>query len=206
MVKAAKHLKELTLLQMADENVVPEIIGSVSSVSLEEVCITGCRIHLSELLAFLDIHKRTLIDFEFSGACVLDGTCKDLVAWIRNHLVRLERLVIEDVCDHGMGMHLRGVTKSYFIEKDEDMQACLADIPTGRENERTESWRLKTKELLWVREKWSQTGTEPTTASTKTSEILGADDTRFSFPAIWLEPRRVAIKMHTITGKIDSTH
>ncbi|KAG9659395.1 hypothetical protein KCU95_g1585, partial [Aureobasidium melanogenum] len=136
MVKAAKHLKELYLIRRGDDfvDIVPEIINNVASTSLRKIFITNFRMHSSDLIAFLQIHKRTLIDVEFEDACIVDGNCKDLVAWIKDNLVHLRHLVMDTICDHPMGASFCDVhfARNYTIESHEDMQACLADILDGK--------------------------------------------------------------------------
>ncbi|KAG9747248.1 hypothetical protein KCU73_g7398, partial [Aureobasidium melanogenum] len=133
MVKAAKQLKEFHLFQFNEVNdVVPEIIKDVASVSLEKATIAFAEIYFSDLIAFLHTHKQTLTEFDLSVACILGGTCKDLIAWIKEHLVHLRCLVMEGVCNHHIGAYGCDVTYSCTIDAHEDMQACLADISNGK--------------------------------------------------------------------------
>lgn len=136
MVKAAKHLEELYLVRMGDDSVgiVPEIIKNVASTSLRKIFLTHFHIHSTELIVFLDIHKCTLTDVQLEDMCIENGRWKDVVAWIKDNLRHLRRLVMDTVCDHlfwAMVCH-DGFARNYTIESHEDMQACLASILDGK--------------------------------------------------------------------------
>ncbi|KAH0363442.1 hypothetical protein KCU65_g7454, partial [Aureobasidium melanogenum] len=133
IVKAAKQLKELHLLQTNDvDDVLPEIIKDVASRSLEKVTLAYLQIHFWDLIAFLNIHKQTLTELDFSVACIMGGTIKDLIAWIKENLAHLRCLVMEEVCNHPIGSHGCPITYSCTINPHEDMQTCLADILNGK--------------------------------------------------------------------------
>ncbi|KAG9527640.1 hypothetical protein KCU93_g5068, partial [Aureobasidium melanogenum] len=129
MLRAAKHLDELYLYRLTDRTTaVSEVIKDVGAMSLRVLCITNFKMDLSELIAVLNNQKTTLSKVELSIGCIEEGTCRDLIVWIKNHLVRLVRLELDDLCDHRTWDLCCDITNSCIIEEHEDMQACLADI------------------------------------------------------------------------------
>ncbi|KAG9859306.1 hypothetical protein KCU98_g157, partial [Aureobasidium melanogenum] len=137
MLRAAKHLEELYLYRLTDmTTTVSEVIKDVGAVSLRVLCITNFKMGLSELVAFLNNQKMTLSEVELSFGCIEEGMCRDLIVWIKDHLVRLVRLDLDDLCDHSEWETCCNITNGCIIEEHEDMQACLADILNGKRKER----------------------------------------------------------------------
>ncbi|KAH0291177.1 hypothetical protein M436DRAFT_85565 [Aureobasidium namibiae CBS 147.97] len=138
MVSTARNLRFLNLERLCNWDDLepqhyPEVLGCVLSQCLKGIVIGEFQISEQELLEFLGRQRDTLQNLQLLGGCLLEGSCMSLIAWIRDKLPSLAYLEFWEICDaHDHTDCELAPTRSYCVHRDEDMQACLADILNGK--------------------------------------------------------------------------
>jgi hypothetical protein len=134
MVSTAENLKTLNLMKVGewDPYHLPDVLECVTSTTLETVVIAEWQMWEPELEEFLIEQRNTLQELQLLGGCLTLGSCRSLVAWIRDNLPHLVRLELWEICDAaGHENCSMSEYKSYNVQRGENMQLWLARILDG---------------------------------------------------------------------------
>ena len=139
MVSAARKLKALNVMRLnnwdySNRRYLPEILKCVASTSLETIFLHEFQMSEADLLGFLGKQRETLKELLLMEACLLTGSCMSLVAWIKNNVPGLVALRLYGICestDHPSCCDWNE-RKSYCVNRDDNMQVCLANILAGK--------------------------------------------------------------------------
>jgi len=139
MVSAAKNLTSLDLLGFSHldyllRGTLQQTLKCVASTSLEHIFLLDFQISERELIEFLGRQRGTLQVLCLYEGCLLTGSCKSLVSWLRDNMPGLLQLELEDICQyHDDQTNCRDETyRSYWVHRGEDMRARLTDILDGK--------------------------------------------------------------------------